>query len=239
MQNGNDCLRNRMVRGSRDCYTTLHMIRLLLATRNEHKVAELRALLGERFQCRTLRDFPEAPTAVEDADSFAGNAAKKALTLARWFSDSAMQFPFPVPDFVLADDSGLEVDVLNGAPGVHSARFAAMDSGNSGNSTDAANNQKLLALLTGVPPERRTARFRCVIALVSVDPARTHTPVLFAGECPGRIQLAPRGQGGFGYDPLFVPDGFNASFAELGDDIKNGLSHRAQALAKLKAALCP
>jgi len=144
----------------------------------------------------------------------------------------------------LADDSGLEVDALNGAPGVHSARFAALDKCD--NSHDADNNAKLLRLLQAVPPEKRTARFRCVIALAAVPDAHRSagsSPVcyadeseaqLFDGACEGRIQFAPSGQGGFGYDPLFVPDGFAQSFAELGEDVKNRLSHRAKALEKVK-----
>ena len=148
------------------------------------------------------------------------------------------------PNFVLADDSGLEVDALGGAPGVHSARFAATDSAKSGNTPDADNNAKLLRLLQNVPPEKRTARFRCVIALVAVAggasvPASRLVgslapPILFDGACEGRIILAPRGTNGFGYDPLFVPVGFEQTFAELGENVKNQLSHRAKALAKLK-----
>ena len=138
-----------------------------------------------------------------------------------------------MPDFVLADDSGLEVDVLDGAPGVHSARFAALDK--SENSHDTDNNAKLLRLLKETPQAKRTARFRCVIALVEINPqSAIHNPQLFDGACEGRIQLAASGQGGFGYDPLFVPDGCTQSFAELGEDVKNKLSHRAKALAKLK-----
>ena len=133
-------------------------------------------------------------------------------------------------DYVLADDSGLEVDVLGGAPGVHSARFAALDK--SENSRDADNNSKLLRLMQEVPAGRRTARFRCVLALVLCadgDSAR-----LFDGACEGRIQSGASGRGGFGYDPLFVPAGHEQSFAELGEAVKNRLSHRAQALEKLK-----
>ena len=148
-----------------------------------------------------------------------------------------------MPKFVLADDSGLEVDALDGAPGIHSARFAAMDKCE--NSHDSDNNAKLLRLLKDVPLEKRTGRFRCVVALVPVFSGRVEyaSPVCYAdewevqifdGTCEGRIQFSPSGQGGFGYDPLFVPDGFKESFAELGDDVKNKLSHRAKALAKLK-----
>ncbi len=225
------------------------MMTLLIATRNAHKVGEIRAILGNRFQCLTLDDFPGAPTVIEDADTFAGNATKKAVELAKWLAadDSNFKIKNSKPDFVLADDSGLEVDALDGAPGVHSARFAALDKNE--NAPDADNNAKLLRLLKDVPPDKCTARFRCVIALVPVPDGRVESvsPVCFAdefeaqifdGACEGRIQLSASGRGGFGYDPLFVPDDFTQSFAELGEDVKNKLSHRAKALTKLKAALC-
>ena len=139
---------------------------------------------------------------------------------------------------MIADDSGLEVDALNGAPGVHSARFAALDSAKSGNTPDADNNAKLLRLLKNVPPEKRTARFRCVIALAETHPpSSTLHPQIFDGACEGRIIFEPRGNNGFGYDPLFMPDGFERTFAELGEDVKNQLSHRARALEKLKGFL--
>jgi XTP/dITP diphosphohydrolase len=219
------------------------MATILIATRNAHKVSEIRAILGKSFQFLTLDDFPNAPKVVEDADTFAGNATKKAVELAQWLVAKGHT---PLPDFVLVDDSGLEVDALNGAPGILSARFAAMDSKD--NSPDKDNNSKLLRLLKNVPLEKRTARFRCVIALTPVasrkdgnaspvcyaDESELQTPV-FDGACEGRIILEPRGTNGFGYDPLFVPEGFDATFAELSDDVKNKLSHRAKALEKLKA----
>ena len=126
------------------------------------------------------------------------------------------------------------MDALNGAPGVHSARFAALDK--TENSKDADNNAKLLRLLKDVPLEKRAARFRCVIALAAVENWKLEIGncQCFDGACEGRIQFAASGQGGFGYDPLFVPDGFQQSFAELGEDVKNKLSHRAKALEKLK-----
>jgi XTP/dITP diphosphohydrolase len=215
------------------------MTTLLIATRNAHKVGEIQAILGADFRCLTLKEYPAAPAVVEDADTFAGNAAKKAVELAQWLNiqHSTSNIQHPLPDWVLADDSGLEVDALNGVPGVHSARFAAMDK--SENSHDADNNAKLLRLLKGVPLEKRTGRFRCVIALVAVPAASSQQPAtrLFAGACEGRIQFSASGPGGFGYDPLFVPDGFKKSFAELGEDVKNTLSHRAKALEKLKCFL--
>ena len=209
------------------------MTTLLIATRNNHKVQEIRAILGDGFDCRSLQDFPAAPAVVEDADTFSGNAAKKALELAAWLAPQ-----LSAPLFVLADDSGLEVDALQGAPGVYSARYAALDGTVEGNSPDADNNAKLLRLLQEVPRAKRSARFRCVIALVAAKPhAPPPAPHFFEGTCEGRIDFAPRGKGGFGYDPLFVPDGFQESFAELGEDTKNKLSHRAKALAQLRAGL--
>jgi XTP/dITP diphosphohydrolase len=229
------------------------MTTLLIATRNAHKVGEIRAILGGQFQFLTLNDFPNAPKVVEDADTFAGNAAKKAVELAKWLAGKHSTFnnQHSTPNFVLADDSGLEVDALKGAPGVHSARFAALDGGagvspaGSSNTPDADNNAKLLRLLKDVPAEKRAALFRCVIALVGVPEGKTEvaSPVCYAdefeprtfdGACEGRILFAPRGQNGFGYDPLFVPEGYEQTFAELGDEVKNQLSHRAKALEKLK-----
>jgi len=154
------------------------------------------------------------------------------------------------PHYVLADDSGLEVDALGGAPGVHSARYAALDTGRPGNSPDEDNNAKLLRLLRDVPWEKRTARFRCVLALTPVHkpPALSSSPVcyadelelateLFEGSCEGWIGFAPKGHAGFGYDPLFTPTGHELTFAELGEEVKNRLSHRAEALAKFRVRL--
>jgi XTP/dITP diphosphohydrolase len=229
------------------------VITLLIATRNAHKAGEIHAILGGGFRLLTLTDFPTAPTVVEDAPTFAGNATKKAVELAKWLAGSQPSTLNLQPLFVLADDSGLEVDALNGAPGVHSARFAALDSAKSGNTPDADNNAKLLRLLEDVPLEKRTARFHCVLAVVPMDAASSLSrpaviiagrlvsslppPKLFDGVCEGWILFAPRGQNGFGYDPLFVPAGFEQSFAELGDEEKNRLSHRAKALEKLRGCL--
>ena len=255
------------------------MITLLIATRNAHKVEEIRTILGERFRYRTLNDFPGAPKVAEDAATFAGNATKKAVELARWLSivhspqstvhsprstlhgpQSTRQSPQDTGGglesgahgrceevFVLADDSGLEVDALAGAPGVHSARFAGLGRGGTENSSSAENNAKLLRLLKDVPFEKRTGRFRCVLAVspvVGQEPEGA-SPVcqateaellteLFEGACEGRMAPAPRGEGGFGYDPLFVPEGYDLTFGELRPEVKNRLSHRARALKKLK-----
>ncbi|MCU0772134.1 MAG: non-canonical purine NTP pyrophosphatase [Verrucomicrobia bacterium] len=219
------------------------MTRLLLATRNLHKVAEIRALLGNNFECLSLRDYPDAPDVVEDAATFEGNALKKAQRLAEWIHGAASKEQGAGSrergtggevTLVLADDSGLEVDALGGAPGVLSARFAALDTGASGNSKDADNNAKLLRLLAGVPEGKRSARFRCVLALAPVfASSRLPVPRCFEGVCEGRIGFDPRGMHGFGYDPLFHPVGFEQTFAELGEDTKNRISHRAKALGKL------
>jgi XTP/dITP diphosphohydrolase len=240
-------------------------VTLLIATRNAHKVSEIRAILGDWFGYLTLNDFPGAPAVVEDAATFAGNATKKALELAAWLSSTRNAEPRARNLFVLADDSGLEVDALNGAPGVYSARFAALDSGGDGNSPDCENNAKLLRLLKNIPTEKRTARFRCVLALTPASSAGRRSSVggghgesrtldapaspvcfadeaelqteIFEGACEGRIDFSAHGKNGFGYDPLFIPNGFEQSFAELGDEIKNRLSHRSKALAKLQGRL--
>lgn len=183
---------------------------LLLATRNPGKVEELRALLDDfPIQLSTTADWPEAPEVVEDADTLAGNARKKALTLHRHASVPA-----------LADDTGLEVDALDGRPGVRSARFAGPDA------DDAANRVHLLRALRGTT--ERAAQFRTVVAFAEEDAVRC-----FEGICRGHILEEERGTGGFGYDPLFVPEGYEHTFAELPPDEKNRISHRGRALRVL------
>jgi len=211
------------------------MLTLVLATRNRHKVAEIQAVLGPGHVYLSLADLPGSPSVAEDAPTFAGNALKKADALARWLGDRPAGAT-PPDTWVLADDSGLEVDALGGLPGVHSARFASLDSGRPGNASDAENNAKLLRLLAEVAPGERTARFRCAMALAAVPgPAAGRTvPRVFEGVCEGQVLLTPRGRYGFGYDPLFQPLGHAATFAELGDAVKNRLSHRARALAALR-----
>lgn len=223
----------------------MNITKILIATRNNHKVEEITAMLGKSIIVKTLRDFPAAPETVEDAPTFSGNATKKSVTLANWLA--AMR---GFDDFcVLSDDSGLEVHALDGAPGVHSARFAALDTGAPGNSADADNNAKLLRLLANQPRPWK-AQFRCVLALT---PVPTHSlsstsptclaneaelaTTLFDGCCPGQIIPAAKGAHGFGYDPLFQPDGYQKTFAELGEDVKNKISHRAEAMRKLQVAL--
>ncbi len=191
--------------------------KLVLASHNAKKAAELRALLEPLgFDLRPLTDFPGAPEPEETGETFGENAGIKA--------SSALAFT-GLP--ALADDSGLEVDALGGAPGVRSARFAGEAA------DDAENNALLLRRLEGVPEERRTARFVSVVAL-----ARAGVPLLlFRGGCEGRILFAPEGEGGFGYDPLFLSADLGKSFAAASREEKNAISHRGRALAQLRAAL--
>lgn len=160
-----------------------------------------------------MEEFPGLPEVEEDGATFEQNAVKKAR-----FAAAATCL------WALADDSGLEVDYLGGAPGVFSARFA----GRGGD--DRANNEKLLRLLEGVPLERRTARFRCVVAVASPG-GEVYTA---EGTCAGVIAFAPRGSGGFGYDPLFYVPHLGKTFAELEPEVKNAVSHRAKALEKAR-----
>lgn len=183
---------------------------ILLATHNPGKVREIRRLAaGRGWDWHSLDDFPDAPPAVEDADTFAENARRKALHYA-----AATGLP------TLADDSGLEVDCLDGAPGVHSARYAGTPR------DDAANNRKLIAALTGVPLARRTARFRCAMAFARPNEVLAETE----GAVEGLILDEPRGFSGFGYDPHFLLPDRARTMAELAPDEKNALSHRGQAL---------
>lgn len=183
-------------------------MKLILATRNTHKLEEIQAIFDfQGLDVQSAIDFPEIPDVVEDADTFSGNASKKAVEIAK-ATDS----------WSLADDSGLEVDALDGAPGVYSARYAGEPC-----SYDK-NNEKLLNELSGV--KNRSARFRTVIALS--DP-EGHVKTV-EGICPGKIIDELRGTHGFGYDPLFVPEGYEQTFAELAATIKNKISHRARAL---------
>lgn len=188
---------------------------ILLATRNAKKLAELeRIARAEALPVRfvSLAQWPEVPTAPEEETTFAGNARAKALWYARRTGRTC-----------LADDSGLEVDALRGAPGVRSARYAGADAG------DAANRARLLEALAGVPPERRTARFRCALALAGAEGVWFEAE----GTTEGRILEHERGAGGFGYDPLFLSDELGATFAEADPAAKDRVSHRGRALARL------
>jgi XTP/dITP diphosphohydrolase len=196
-------------------------MRVVFATRNRGKLRELVPLFDELalgFELVTIDELAPDTELREDALTFEENALAKARQAA-----AATGLP------ALADDSGLEVDALGGAPGVHSARYAGAGV------SDAANNAKLLEALRGVPAERRGARYRCVAAFV--DPARG-LELWRAGACEGRLLEAPRGSGGFGYDPLFeVPDRGSVTMAEIPLDEKNRLSHRAAAFRALAGAL--
>ena len=210
---------------------------LFIATGNAHKVQEIRAVLGGGFTVLSQKDANVKLEPEETGATFAENAQIKAVTWAAYLATDVCNLG---ADYVLADDSGLEVDALAGAPGVHSARFAALDDDRKGNSPDAENNAKLLRLLAPVPDGQRSARFRCTLALTPVKPGATAGEMqaatrFFDGICEGRIARKAAGQGGFGYDPLFIPEGHAVSFAELGEAVKNGLSHRARALARLQA----
>ena len=231
-------------------------MKLVLATRNLGKVRELRDMLKSRYlQICALHDFPDAPDIVEDGETYAENACKKANAIADYTGH-----------LTLADDAGLEVAALNGAPGVHSKRWAGEDA------TDEMRIAKLLAALEGNP--NRAARFVAAVAIAKPVPRNSarfvgrgpvprladstqsagfveHDPVprnsarfvgrgpvprladntqVVTGVCEGHITLAPVGKGGFGYDPVFVPAGYDKTFAELGEECKNSISHRAKAL---------
>jgi non-canonical purine NTP pyrophosphatase (RdgB/HAM1 family) len=187
------------------------MIQLLLATRNQHKTREFAQLLGRNFTVRDLTSKSDVPAIVESGATFEENAALKALTISKIFPN----------DIVVADDSGLEVEALGGAPGIFSARYAGESE------SDPRNVEKLLRELQDA--RGRSARFYCVIALAKNRELMTTV----AGEVAGTITKSPRGENGFGYDPIFVPNGFSETFAELTSETKNKISHRSQAAAAL------
>jgi XTP/dITP diphosphohydrolase len=190
-----------------------------MATRNPGKIRELKALLADfGVTLLSLADFPSLPEIPEEGATFAENAAAKAMAVARLTGHTA-----------LADDSGLMVDALKGAPGVFSARYA-QDRTAPGSPTDADNWGKLLEELQGVPWGERGARFVCELALALPDGRVWRA----RGECAGVIAVAPRGETGFGYDPVFWVPEYGATMAELGPEIKNQISHRAKALASFK-----
>ena len=191
-------------------------MQIFLATTNNGKVSELKDMLGDGFEIFCLKDFPGITPAVEDGTTFAENAIKKAT--------HAAQF---TKMWTLADDSGLAVDALDGAPGIYSARFAGEDS------NDNANNTKLLNLLQNVPQEKRTARFISAVAVVS---PQGETKV-FEGACEGRILFDAEGNGGFGYDPLFYSNDLQKSFGTASFAEKNAVSHRSRAMKQACAYL--
>ena len=191
-----------------------------MATRNAHKTREIQHILGSGFSVRDLRAYPQISEIIETGTSFEENAKLKALGVST-----------KLPGLVIADDSGLEVDALGGAPGIHSARYAGA------NATDTEKIDKLLEELARVRAKNdsRRVRFHCLLAL-----ARNGEVLgVFEGTVEGQITQQPRGSHGFGYDPIFVPKGFERTFGELGPAEKNQLSHRARALEKLRTFLVP
>lgn len=182
--------------------------RLIIATRNRHKTHEIRALAGDRREVLDATDFPDFPEVEETGTTFLENATLKAVAISRL-----------VDGWVLADDSGLEVDALGGRPGVWSSSFGGVEGDH------ARNNARLLAEMAEM--DERGARFRCTMVLARAGSAVAD----FSGTVEGRISHQPSGGGGFGYDPLFVPEGHQQTFAELGEEVKNTMSHRARALA--------
>lgn len=188
--------------------------KLIFATNNKGKLKEFKSLAAaQKFDCEImgLEDFPEVPETIEDGRSFEENAAKKAVNAAHITGVTAV-----------ADDSGLEVDHLGGAPGIHSSRFG----GEIGN--DDRNIEKLLFQMKGLPWEQRTARFKCVIAVVTPDIKTYFTE----GVCEGMIAEEPYGEEGFGYDPIFFLPDYNKTMAQLSPEVKNRISHRAKAFQK-------
>lgn len=184
--------------------------RLIVATRNAHKTGEIRAMIGDRFEVLDATDFPECTEIEETGTTFLENARLKAEDVSRL-----------VEGWVLSDDSGLEVDALGGAPGVWSSSFG----GEEGN--HPRNNARLIDEMAG--KSERTARFRCTMVLARNGAEVAH----FSGTVEGHIIDEPRGAQGFGYDPLFIPTGYSATFSELGEEVKNSLSHRSRALAQV------
>jgi len=190
---------------------------LVLATRNAGKVVEIKHLLADLgIRVLSLDAFPEAPEVEETGETFADNAELKARAIAQ-----------STGHWTLADDSGLEVDALGGRPGVRSARYAGEGA------ADFELYGKLLIELEGIADENRSARFQCVAAIAGPD----GTIAFFKGICPGRIIHAPRGNNGFGFDPVFLPQGYDKTMAEISLEEKNRISHRSQAVKKACAHL--
>lgn len=197
--------------------SNMTLMKIVLATRNMGKLKEIKEILrGLDLDILSLNDFPEVPPIIENGKTFKENALKKARFVSRYFNTPA-----------LADDSGLEVDALGKRPGIFSARYAGE------NATDEENNRKLIEELKGLPLEKRQARYQCVIAIVF----SSDNEEVVEENCNGLIALEPKGSSGFGYDPLFYVPEYGKTMAELPPDIKNRISHRGKALAKLKKKL--
>jgi XTP/dITP diphosphohydrolase len=189
-------------------------LEIIIASRNKGKVREIRKVLkGSGFRIYSLSNFTDVPKIVEDGKSFAENALKKARFYSKYFGK-----------LILSDDSGLDVDILNGLPGIYSARYGGE------RATNQENNQKLLREMEGIPLSKRGARFKCAIAIVSPDGREA----VVEGSCKGRIGFKEVGKEGFGYDPLFILPQFGKTMAQLSLKEKNRISHRGKALGKLK-----
>ncbi|MDP2921726.1 MAG: XTP/dITP diphosphatase [Candidatus Omnitrophota bacterium] len=187
---------------------------LVAATRNKDKLREIKELLkGLKVDVFSLDSFKDAPEVIEDGKTLKDNAVKKAIEVSKFLKCLAV-----------ADDSGLEVEYLNGEPGVYSARFSGK------NATYKSNNEKLLNLLKNAPPEKRNACFKCVIAVAD----KGKVIGVAEGKCEGKIGLESKGENGFGYDPVFTPAGYKKTFAEMGPGEKNKISHRSMALAQAR-----
>ena len=195
--------------------------KILVATTNPGKIAELRAMLDAEVDWVGLADFPQAPEVEEDGLTFAENARKKATVYAK-----------ATGVWTLSDDSGLVIDALGGQPGVRSARFAGLE-GPDRRAIDRHNIEKVLHLLRDVPPDKRTARFVCHLCLASPD----RTLIETSGTLEGRIINRPRGDNGFGYDPIFWVPSAGKTVAELGSEEKNALSHRGNAIRQFRPML--
>jgi len=193
-------------------------MQLIVATRNAHKTREIAQIFGSASAVRDLTAHPKISEITESGTSFEENAKLKAIAVSR-----------ELPGLIVADDSGLEVNALGGAPGIQSARYAGV------NASNTERIAKLLRRLANVDPkgDQRRARFRCVLAIARDG----HVLAIFEGVVDGKIAERPRGSHGFGYDPIFIPDGFEETFAELPEEVKNNISHRAKAIRKLQAKL--
>ncbi|MEW6097353.1 MAG: XTP/dITP diphosphatase [bacterium] len=190
---------------------------ILIASKNKGKIEEIKKILSDlEIKFLSLDDYSSLPTIIENGHTFEENAIKKARIISKLTGK-----------VTLSEDSGLEVDYLDGAPGVKSARF-----GGDG-LADTDRNQKLLDLLKEVPLSKRSARFKCVVA-VAIPNGEVNT---VSGKCEGKISLVAKGNQGFGYDPIFIPDGYDETFGELGIEIKNKISHRCEAFLKAKKIL--
>ncbi|NLJ67032.1 MAG: RdgB/HAM1 family non-canonical purine NTP pyrophosphatase [Clostridiales bacterium] len=193
------------------------MKKIIIASNNKGKIREIRAIIGEQdIELLDLKDIGFTDEITEDGYSIKENAVKKGLSVMK-----------AVGELTIADDSGLEVDAIDGQPGVLSARFSGEGA------TDESNNRKLLELLSNIPMEKRGAQFRCVMALIYPN-GRILTA---EGICRGRIAYKPIGDKGFGYDPIFIPNGYDKTFSQLGSHVKNQISHRAIALYKMKGIM--